>query len=682
MYKVHLALLISVFYGSIALAQADTVQQVQYLKEVQVEAIKLEKGWLEAPQSVYITTPTHKEQFAQNSLAEYLLQSASVFSLNSQNKAQDLRISIRGFGSRASFGVRGVKIIVDGIPETTTDGQGQLDNLNLGIIEHIEVLNNGSASLYGNASGGVIDIRTTDEAVFEDKSQFLKIGTSFQSFGLRQHQLTVGKKLDQTSLVLHGNYYDGDGYREHSSFKSTNFNLRTTHELSSTSKITAIFNYMDSPKGEDPGGVNEQLYDSIPTAARDRNVALNAGEAVDQFKAALRYETQFENQSDFKSYAFYSSRDFDGRIPVPSNGWIELDRTFYGQGSSLSRIFDLKQATWTTLIGYDFSAQRDQRVRYENINGARGNQVLNQGEYFTNLGMYWIHDLSLNKLTVNGALRYDFNQVRMTDQLLINGDDSGKISLNDFNYSLGVAMQILADQSLYISHSTSFETPTLNELSNNPFTAGFNLSLKPQNARHYEAGIKGYFFQNSSYQLSFFTIRSQNEILPFETMEGADFFENAGKTKRNGLELFVHHPLSSNLTLRTNWSFNRFIFDTYILNGEDLSNNRLPGLPSFQGYLQLDYDFLQNLHLNIQNQSLGKIYFDNANTSAQKMKNITNVSVSYELKTEVLKFFPYLGINNVFRARYADNIRINAFGGRYFEAAPDLVIYGGLRIEL
>ena len=101
-----------------------------------------------------------------------------------------------------------------------------------------------------------------------------------------------------------------------------------------------------------------------------------------------------------------------------------------------------------------------------------------------------------------------------------------------------------------------------------------------------------------------------------------------------------------------------------------------------QGYLQLDYDFLQNLHLNIQNQSLGKIYFDNANTSAQKMKNITNVSVSYELKTEVLKFFPYLGINNVFRARYADNIRINAFGGRYFEAAPDLVIYGGLRIEL
>ena len=680
--KAQLLVFTGVLLCSTLHGQTDTTQTVRYLDEVLIEAIKLEKGWLETPNSLYVSSPEHKGQFSQNGLSEYLLQTPSIFALNTNNKAQDLRIAIRGFGSRASFGVRGVKIIVDGIPETTTDGQGQLDNLNLGIIERIEVLNNGSASLYGNASGGVININTMDEAVFEERSEFLRLGSSVQSFSTQQHQLTVGKKLKKTSFILHGNYYEGEGYRAQAAFKSTNFNLRATHELSSSSKLTAIVNYMNSPQGDDPGGVDQTLYDSLPTAARDRNQLLNAGETVDQFKAALRYQTQFENQLDFSTYTFYSTRGFTGRVPVPSNGWIELERSFYGHGSTLSKAFDRKHTTWTTLIGYDLSMQSDDRERFGNLDGTKGDQVMFQEENFSNAGIYWINDLKIKDLTLNVALRYDFNRITMNDRLLSNGDDSGSINLNDFNYSMGAAYQIFAEQQLFLTHSTSFETPTLNELSNNPMGDGFNLDLKPQTARHFEAGLKGYFLQNSSYQVSIFRIDSKNEILPFETMEGADFFANAGETKRTGLELLLRHPVTEDLTLSTNWSFNRFVFDEFILDGENLSNNRLPGLPSFQGYLQLDYNFLSNFHLNLQNQVLGKIYVDNANSAAQTAKNITNVSLSYLLQTDGLKIFPYVGANNVFKTRYADNIRINAFGGRYYEAAPDLVVYGGLRIEL
>ncbi|MEM9983615.1 MAG: Plug domain-containing protein, partial [Bacteroidota bacterium] len=137
---------------------------------VLVQAAKIAKPWLESATSSYVIQPVQREQVAQNSLQEFLLPAPSVFSLNANNRAQDLRISIRGFGSRAAFGVRGVKIIVDGIPETTTDGQGQLDNLNLGILQQIEVLNNGSAALYGNASGGVLNLRTLDESAFREQN--------------------------------------------------------------------------------------------------------------------------------------------------------------------------------------------------------------------------------------------------------------------------------------------------------------------------------------------------------------------------------------------------------------------------------------------------------------------------------------------------------------------------------
>lgn len=175
-------------------SQSDSTAVAQTLEPILVKAAKIQKTWLPTANSIYTISPKTKDQLVQNSLQEFLVQSPSIFALNSNNKAQDLRIAIRGFGSRAAFGVRGVKIIVDGIPETTTDGQGQLDNLNLGIIERIEILNNGSSSLYGNASGGVINIMTLNESAFLLKDQFLNVGLGFHSFRGQQYQLTTGKK--------------------------------------------------------------------------------------------------------------------------------------------------------------------------------------------------------------------------------------------------------------------------------------------------------------------------------------------------------------------------------------------------------------------------------------------------------------------------------------------------------
>ena len=670
--------------GTSLMAQMDTLEKIENLKPVLIKATKIEKPWLGAVNSIYDITPLGKSQFVQNSLQEYLLRSPSIFTQNANNKAQDLRISIRGFGARSAFGVRGVKIIVDGIPETTADGQGQLDNLNLGIIERIEVLNNGSAALYGNASGGVVNISTTDERVFDEKPQFLHLGLGLHAFGGQQYQLTTGKKIKNTSIILHANHHQGEGYRDHSAFQSTNFNLRVVQQFSSTSKIEAIVNYMNSPVAEDPGGVEQSLFDSIPSAARELNEQFNAGESINQFKAALRFTGAIGRNFELNAYGFYSYRNFDGRLPFEFGGIIDLKRDFFGQGTALTRLHQKASFKWRSLLGYDLANQIDDRHRFENLEGEAGAITLNQSEEFFNLGFYWINDFTLKNWIINAALRYDINKIEAVDQLLSNGDDSGQIDLNDFNYALGIAYQFAGSKSIFVNYSTSFETPTLNELSNNPDGSGFNPDLKAQFANHFELGIKGYFADNSSFQSSIFFIQSQNELLPFEleTSPGQTFFRNIGETNRLGLELMIAHSFNQFFTASTNWAVHRFSFTDYELDGENLSGNRLPGLPNFQGFIQLGFNFLKNFQLLTQQQFIGEIFLDNNNAATQSPVAISNLTLKYTIKRPRFSLFPYLGCNNIFGAAYADNIRINAFGRRYFEAAPGQFLFGGLRLHL
>lgn len=683
-YKWYILLL---FFGVFSTVNSQPIQTDstlidQDIKTILVNATKVQKSWVPAATSIYTISPKAKDQLVQNSLQEFLLQSPSIFALNANNKAQDLRISIRGFGSRAAFGVRGVKVIVDGIPETTTDGQGQLDNLNLGIIDRIEILNSGSSAIYGNASGGVINIMTTNESVFSNKNHFLETGIGAHSYGGQQYQLTTGKQFNNTSLIFHANHHQGNGYREHSEFQSTNFNLRASQKITASSKLEAILNYMNSPTANDPGGVNQVSFDSIPTAARDRNIQFDAGEAIDQFKGSLRFESDLNEGLKLNTYGFYSNRNFYGRLPFGFGGVIDLKRNFLGHGTSLSFKPKSKNIKWTSLWGYELSAQRDVRERFMNEDGVQGEATLSQNEQFSNLGCYGINDFNFDKLTFNLALRYDVNKIEVVDKLPGNSDDSGIINLNDFNYSLGVSYQFANWKSLFLSYSTSFETPTLNELSNNPDGSGFNPNLKAQSANHLEFGLKGYIQEKSTFQLSVFQIASKNELLPYEleAFPGRTFFRNVGSTNRLGLEFFIKHPFNEYFSANTNWSFNRFTFGDYELDGENFEDNILPGLPDFQGFVQFDIRLLKYLEINYQNQILGKIFTNDSNSVYQKPKFISNISLKYNVEKEKFSVHPYLGINNIFQAKYADNIRINAFGSRFFEAAPKLLVFGGIRV--
>lgn len=676
--------ILSIFLLSVysTFSQIDTFPVLE-LKTAEVSASKIKKPWLKSSYTIYNLIPKSLDQLPQNSLQELLLNAPGVFTLNTNNQAQDLRVSIRGFGSRAAFGVRGVKIIVDGIPETTADGQGQLDGINLGIIQGIEVLQNGAAALYGNASGGVLNITTFDEDAFGEKNAFLRIGIAFQSFKGQQYQLTAGKKIKNSHIIFHANHQNGEGYRQQAKYKSTNFNLRFVHQFTSESKIEAIANYLNSPVAEDAGGVDALSFAEMPWAARDRNIQFKAGEAIQQAKGSLRYTYEFGKKSTLETYGFYTQRKFDGRLPFANGGAIQLDRDFYGHGSSLSGSKPLINLNWQYHLGYEIQAQRDMRTRFDNNDGVNGDVVLLQKEQFTNAGFFLLNDFNYKKWIFNTSIRYDLNHIEVKDELLTDGEDSGKIDLNAWNYSLGITYQLSSTKNIFAQWSTSFETPTLSELSNNPDGSGFNPFLRAQSAVHYEAGIKGFIKSLTTFQMSAFYVDSKNEILPYELADfpGRSFYRNTGTTRRLGLEFYLKHGFNEKISITGSGAVHKFTFSDYVIDGINLDGKRLPGLPFFRGGLNLDWKIIKMLNLNIQHQIVSKIFTNNENSSFQKANQLTNLSLKYTTKVKVCLISPYLGAQNIFRTTYADNIRINAFGGRYYEAAPQGMIYGGVKLS-
>ena len=282
------------------------------LEEVSIEASKLDTPRTVLPFSLSVINLREVQAMHQQlSLQEYLGAIPGLFSLNANNYAQDFRISIRGFGARAAFGIRGIKIIVDGIPETTPDGQGQVDNLPLGLLQSIEVLRGPSASLYGNASGGVLYLNTLDSL----KDEAVRFRTTLGAFGLQSYQLSASFKSTKTTSLFYYNRTKTNGFRAFSGLEQNVFNAKVKHGLTSKARLQLQLNYTNSPRAEDAGGLTMSEVMADRKQARQRNVDYDTYEKINQFKLGLRWLQQWRTQWKLNTYAFYSFRDFYGKLP-------------------------------------------------------------------------------------------------------------------------------------------------------------------------------------------------------------------------------------------------------------------------------------------------------------------------------------------------------------------------------
>ena len=645
----------------------DSIQKID-LENVIVKSTKINSTIQQAPLSVTLKSFREEKNFnSQSSFSDFIKNTPGVFTTSENNFSQDLRISIRGFGARSAFGIRGIKLIVDGIPETTPDGQSQLDNLPLGLVSSIEILRGPNANLYGNSSGGVISINTLTDS----SEKYYRNSGIFGAYQYQSLQKTRILDWNSSSLIIHYDKRRSNGYRDQSGYKSNILNLKYINDLDNNNKIVWQINYTDSPYAYDSGGLKLSEVENDRRQARKNNIDYDTYEKVKHLKTGVSWNHKMNENSFFDSYFFYQKRDFFTKLPFNFGGIISLDRDYYGLGTKYTKKYYLDNRKKTLVLGLDYLNQSDDRKRYKNDLGVQGEITFDQIEQFKTTGFYMLSQTDFDSgLLVRYGIRYDIND--------IGTDSSSSIVLDKLNPSVGLSYKVNSNDNIFFSFGTSFETPTLNELSNNPNGLGLNEDLKSSSSLNYEIGWRKVVSNLTLEAIAYF-ISSENEILPYELEQfpGKNFYQNVGSTSRYGLELnsqlfFKGGRINLSYTLSKNK------FEDFIIDNNNLADNLIPGIPSQMLDLDLIFKLSRGRSLIISNRLIGERYADNANETLISSYNLLNIKYSKEIfsNSEI-----FLGVNNAFNQEYFDNIRINAFGKRYYEPAPKRNFYFGINFS-
>jgi iron complex outermembrane receptor protein len=613
-----------------------------------------------------------------------------LFMQNRYNFAQDLRVSIRGFGARAQFGIRGVKVLVDGIPETLPDGQGSVDSIDLGTTSQIEVIRGPSSTLYGNASGGVISVVSEGSSA----EPFAQLRMTGGSYGFQKVQVKTGGETGRLNYLVSLSDSQIDGYRAQSAAENSQLTGRFDLDLGNDRDLLTVINFTDQPVSDDAGGVTAALAASDPRAAWPANVQFDAGEALQQTRLGFVYSMPAGARGSISARNYYAWRDFGNLLPVQPGGIVDLDRKFIGGGFSYTHEGFLLDRPNRFVTGVDFDDQDDDRKRFNNMNGVQGAQTFDQNEHVTSQGLFIQNELSVSeRVQVTFGVRFDQVEFEVTDRYLADGDDTGTLQFDDTSPMLGVVVDLTERVNLYATLSSAFETPTTTEL-NQPYltSGGFNSTLGPQTAQNVEVGLRGEIGMNQRYEVALFTIDVDDELIPYPVLtapggtpvSGRNFYQNAAKSGREGLEFsWIANP-TSRLRATVSYAYSDFAFDEFVdANGVDFSGRLIPGTAENVLYGELAYTapggwFIAGDAIYTSEQN-----GNNGNTAAALVDAYTLASIRFGYDVDLGDFTlsPFVGVNNLFDETYTSNVRLNAFGGRFFEPGPGRNGYAGLTLN-
>lgn len=616
-------------------------------------------------------------------LYEALAGVPGVFFQNRYNFAQDSRIAIRGFGARADFGIRGIRLVADGIPLTLPDGQGSVDAIDLGSAESIEVIRGPFSAVYGAASGGVILIRSEEGPAEPFASARVNVG----AYGFGEAQIKTGGQAGDFNYMANVSAMRLDGYRAHSDTERYLLNARMAYRLDERSKLTVMVNAADSPSADDPGGLTAAEVATDRRQAAPRNVLFDAGEALDQQSLGAALNTSYAGGTEMLLHGHLVSRDFSNRLPFDVNangqgGSVDLGRWFYGFGGRWTLPFadDAR-----LVIGAEYGALRDHRLRYANDFGTLGALTTDQDEDVTDYGVFaqamWPFG---ERFTANAGVRYDELDYRVRDRLgaVQGADGSGATDFSALSPMAGVSWAVSESAALYGNMSRSFDPPATTELANPEAATGFNQMLDAQTATNFELGLKG-DANGLRYEIALFHIDVDDAIVPFELAgSGQTFYENAGASSHDGIETSVSRALSDSLEVSLSYTWSDFVFDRFEgLDGQSFDDNRIPGIPRHLVQASLRWRPGTDWFAGLDVLHASGIYADNANRVETDAYTVADIRVEYRWRGSRFQFAPFAAVNNLFDERYADNVRLNAMFGRYFEPAPGRNIFAGIELR-
>jgi iron complex outermembrane recepter protein len=630
--------------GECPAADAGAPGGVAVLDPVVVEATRLDKAIDRVPGAIGVVGKDDVQLGRQQlGLDESLVAVPGLFLQNRYNFAQDLRISIRGFGARAGFGIRGVRIIVDGIPETLPDGQAGVDSIDLGSVERIEVLRGPASSLYGNASGGVINIISERGPDIP----FVEARLAAGELNYRKYQLKTGGDTGRFNYMVNASQLVLDGYREQSETKNSQFNGNFTFQIDESAELAIRAHFTDQPRADDPGALTRAEFDVDPRAANPSAVAFDAGEDLDQQRIGLVYKKSFGELHELQLRNYYVWRDFLNRLPFTAGGSVMIDRFFAGGGASYTYGGDVLGRGNRLMLGVDYDRQDDDRSRFDNNLGIQGDLTFEQNEQVTARGLFVQNEFDLtDSLALTLGLRHDRVEVDVSDRFLGDGDDSGRRTFSETSPMIGLVYALAPAASLYATVATAFETPTTTELANPTGGGGFNQDLEPQQAANYEIGARGLLGRRTRYQLALFTTDVEDELVPFELegQPGRTFFANAGESRRRGVELGLQSRPGKGLQVVFAYTWSDFEFRQFTdTQGSDFAGNLIPGVPEHLLYGELSYWRPGGFYASLDALHVGRLYLNNANTDESGSYTVANFRAGFELRRGPWNIGPFIG---------------------------------------
>jgi iron complex outermembrane recepter protein len=604
---------------------------------------------------------------------------------NRFNFAVGERISIRGFGARAQFGVRGIRVLVDGIPATLPDGQSTLDHLDVGSLGRAEILRGPSAALYGNAGGGVISFSTVQPpSVAAREAATVVVGGN----GLFRLQSTTSGSRRNLGYVVSLARLSYDGFRTHPTQVGAvygradrwNLNARVTRAEVAGGTLSMTVNLLDLA-AENPGSLPRSLLDDGNVQAWGFNVARGSRKDVRQGQLGVSWKGGIgELIGQLASWGIL--RQLDNPIPPRV---IDLDRKAWGMRALVSGNASAGDRPLTISGGAELEFQRDDRRNFKNEGGSRGALTLSQFETVSSLGVFTQLQAKLSKrVSASGGLRYDRFQFRVRDDFVADGaDDSGTRTMTSLSPTIGLNVQVSDRFEFYGNLATSLGTPTTTELVNRPDgSGGFNPDLQPSTGLTGEVGLRGQLFGGVRLELNGWITDLNDELVPFEDalQPGRTFFRNAGASTYRGVESLLSVRLPSGLTARISYTAIGATFNAFAVDGEVFDGNRIPGVATHRldGLLRVRSSAWYG---EVRADYVGRIEVNDRNSEA------TNPYALFGFRTGVegasfgrITISPFVGVENLLDRAYQSSVAINAFGGRFYEPGPARSFYLGLTV--
>lgn len=681
------------------------------LSPVVVTATRVEQPSFDVPASIdSIDQKRIQNGQAKVNLSESLVTVPGVVANNRQNYAQDLQISIRGFGARSTFGVRGIRLYMDGIPATMPDGQGQVSNFDLGSARSIEVLRGPFSALYGNSSGGVIQIFTEDGP----QQRTVTPNVEFGSFRTWRTGLTAGGQGGPANYMFDISQFSTDGYRDHSSATRDLFNAKTKIAAGDDSTLTLVANYLNTPVALDPLGLTKAQVMQNPEQAGTNAVLFNTRKSFSNIQGGLVWDKKLTDQDAIHMLSYIGSRHVTqfqavtpgAQIPPSSSGGVvDLNRQFYGVDAQWRRKMQLASRPLTFTAGINYDNMQDHRQGFNNFTGpaasptalgVAGNLRRNEEDSVFDFDQYIQGEWEpTERWLVLAGVRHSRVPFKSDDNFLSNGNDSGSVAYNKTSPVVGIMFKAQPTLNIYANYGKGFETPTFNELAYKLNGAGLNFALQPATSNNYELGAKAFLGPYTRLNLALFKIDTQDELTVLQNSGGRTVFQNVDQASRKGIELGLDSRLPMGFTALLSYTYLKANFDSSFLTCQPVTpcvfpnintiqvptGNRIPGVPRNLLYGEFGWaTFNGSLSTALEFRASSLFYANDTNTQYANGYGVANWRIIFKQEMSRLVLSEFVRVDNILDHQYVGSVIVNEANGRYFEPSPGRTFLLGISV--